>query len=135
VRSRLGWDMTNLLPELAALPADVQLDGELIAWGDDNNPDFHRLSRRMLHGDSTIPVTYMAFDVLALDGEPTLRLPYAVRHAQLEEIVLDAPPALVEVVASFEDGLALWDVIVARGMEGVVAKREQSRTGRGHGCG
>ena len=53
----------------------VQLDGEVIAWGDDNNPDFQRLSRRMLHGDRSIPVTYMVFDVLALDGEPTLRLP------------------------------------------------------------
>ena len=68
-------------------------------------------------------MSYMAFDVLALDGEPTLRLPYAERHALLEEIVLDAPPALVEVIASFEDGRALWDVIVERGMEGVVAKR------------
>jgi bifunctional non-homologous end joining protein LigD len=115
--------MTLLVPELAELPADVQLDGELIAWGDDNNPDFHRLGRRMLHGDRSIPVTYMVFDVLALDGAPTLRLPYAERHALLEEIVLDAPPALVEVVGSFEDGPALWDVIVKRGMEGVVAKR------------
>jgi bifunctional non-homologous end joining protein LigD len=125
VRSRRGWDMTNLLPELAELPADVQLDGELIAWGEDNNPDFHRLGRRMLHGDRSIPVTFMAFDVLALDGEPTLRLPYAERHVLLEEIVLDAPPALVEVIASFEDGAALWEVIVERGMEGVVAKRER----------
>jgi bifunctional non-homologous end joining protein LigD len=125
VRSRGGWDMTNLVPGLAELPADVQLDGELIAWGDDNNPDFHRITRRVLHGDRSIPVTYMAFDVLALDGEPTLRLPYAERHALLEEIVLNAPPALVEVVASFEDGPALWDVIVERGMEGVVAKRER----------
>jgi bifunctional non-homologous end joining protein LigD len=31
VRSRRGWDMTALLPELADLPADVQLDGELVA--------------------------------------------------------------------------------------------------------
>jgi hypothetical protein len=29
------------------------------------------------------------------------------------------------VVASFDDGPALWDVIVERGMEGVVAKRER----------
>ena len=75
VRSRRGWDMTKLVPEFAELPADVQLDGELIAWGDDGNPDFHRLSRRMLHSDRSIPVTYTSFDVLALDGEPTLRLP------------------------------------------------------------
>ena len=53
-------------------------------------------------------MSYMAFDVLALDGEPTLRLPYAERHALLEEIVLDAPPALVEGVGSFDDGQALW---------------------------
>jgi bifunctional non-homologous end joining protein LigD len=117
--------MTILLPELAELPAETQLDGELIAWGDDSNPDFHRLGRRVLHGDRSIPVTYMVFDVLALDGEPMLRLPCAERHALLEEIVLDAPPALVEVVGSFDDGQALWDVIVSRGMEGVVAKRER----------
>jgi ATP-dependent DNA ligase len=34
----------------------------------------------------------MAFEVLALDGEPTRRPPYAERHALLEEIVLDARP-------------------------------------------
>src|SRR5690349_18534518 len=89
--------MTELLPELVAtLPDDVQLDGELIAWGDDRNPDFHRLCRRMLHGDRSIPVTYMAFDVLALDGDRTTRLPYVERHALLEELVLDGPPTLLE---------------------------------------
>jgi ATP-dependent DNA ligase len=31
----------------------------------------------------------------------------------------------LEVVASFEDGPALWDAIVARELEGVVAKRER----------
>jgi bifunctional non-homologous end joining protein LigD len=49
----------------------------------------------MLHGDQSIPVTYMAFDVLALDGEPTLRLPYAERRALLEEVTIDGPPSVV----------------------------------------
>jgi ATP-dependent DNA ligase len=70
-RSRRGWNMTALLPELAtSLPADVQLDGELVALDQDAHPDFHRLARRMLRGDKTIPFTYIVFDVLALDGEP-----------------------------------------------------------------
>jgi hypothetical protein len=113
-------------PELAAaLPPHVQLDGELIAWNEDGNPDFHRLCRRMLHGDPSVAVTYMAFDVLALDGEPTVRLPYVERHALLEKLVLGVPPSLLEVIGSFEDGPVLWDVVVARGMEGVVAKRER----------
>jgi bifunctional non-homologous end joining protein LigD len=78
VRSRRGSDMTSRVPELAeCLPSDVQLDGELIAWKDDGLPDFHRLGQRTLNRDTSIPVSYMAFDVLALDGEPTLRLPYA----------------------------------------------------------
>ena len=31
----------------------------------------------------------------------------------------------VEVIASFDDGPALWDAVVARGLDGVVAKRER----------
>jgi bifunctional non-homologous end joining protein LigD len=53
------------------------------------------------------PVTFRAFDVLALDGEPTLRLPYSERHALLEEITIDGPPAVVEAIGSFQDGPAL----------------------------
>src|SRR4051794_12480380 len=74
IRSRRGWNMTNLRPGLvSARPPNAQLDGEVIASNEDGTPDCHRLCRRMLHGDSSIPVTHMAFDVLALDGEPTTR--------------------------------------------------------------
>src|SRR5262245_60491161 len=65
-RSRRGWNMTTLLPELApALPAGLQLDGEVVAL--DGCPDFHRLCGRMLHGRSGIVVVYFVFDVLAVE--------------------------------------------------------------------
>src|SRR6187551_3318182 len=32
VRSRRGWNMTELLPELRGLPPGLVLDGELVAW-------------------------------------------------------------------------------------------------------
>ena len=32
VRSRRGWNMTDLVPELAALPISATLDGELCAF-------------------------------------------------------------------------------------------------------
>src|SRR3954454_22686998 len=67
-RSRRGWDMTSLLPGLArTLPPDSQLDGELGARDGRGRPDFHRLSRRMLHRDHTIAVTHFVFDLIAVE--------------------------------------------------------------------
>lgn len=34
IRSRRGWDMTHLLPELGDLPASGIFDGELVAFAD-----------------------------------------------------------------------------------------------------
>ena len=122
-RSRRGWDMTHLLPEFSrSLPRDVQLDGEIVALGDDGRPDFHRLSSRMLHGRGGIAVTYFVFDLLAVEGLATTMLPYSERRAILEEIELENHQ--VKIVATFEDGPALFRAVCARGLEGVVAKRE-----------
>jgi bifunctional non-homologous end joining protein LigD len=121
-RSRQRWDMTPLLPELAGVrPPDVQLDGELVAPGVDGLPDFHRLCQRMLHRDMSIPVTFFVFDVLAVEGQPTTTQPYRERRPLLEQLKLEG--LHVQLVATFEDGEALFSVVCDRGLEGVVAKR------------
>lgn len=75
-RSRRCWDMTSLLPEFAAtLPADVQLDGELVALNREGVPDFHRLGQRMLQGAEGIALTYLVFDVLAAKDSRLPRFP------------------------------------------------------------
>jgi ATP dependent DNA ligase domain len=76
VRSRRGWDMTELLPELSELLSRLVLDGELVAWGDDGRPSFPRLCDRILHGKRGIPVTFMIFDLLAESGRLALDRPY-----------------------------------------------------------
>src|SRR5215204_1292038 len=125
-RSRRGWNMTPLLPELAAaLPADVQLDGELVALDADGRPDFHRLAARMLHGRAGIAATLFVFDVLAVEGLPVTAQPYAERRALLEALDLEGPRA--RLVATFEDGEALFAAVCERGLEGVVAKRDRDR--------
>ena len=63
VRSRRGWDMTPLLPELRSLPAGLVLDGELVAFRE-GVPHFPHLTRWLLHRDRSIAVTFAAFDVL-----------------------------------------------------------------------
>jgi bifunctional non-homologous end joining protein LigD len=68
VRSRRGWNMTALVPELAALPVFATLDGELCAFGADGSPDFPLICERMLMRRAGIAVTYLVFDLLSLDG-------------------------------------------------------------------
>src|SRR3954466_1329842 len=114
--------MTSLLPQIVdALPAAVQLDGELVALDADGRPDFHRLSARMLHGRAGIAVTLFVFDVLAAERLPVTLSPYAERRALLEQLDVEGPR--VRLVATFEDGEALFAAVCERGLEGVVAKR------------
>jgi hypothetical protein len=56
-------------------------------------------------------------------GLSTMQLPYAKRRALLEELDVEGPHA--KLVATFEDGEALFRVVCDRGLEGVVAKRER----------
>jgi bifunctional non-homologous end joining protein LigD len=114
--------MTALVPELQTLPDGVY-DGELVAF-DDGIPWFPDVCARLLDGDRSVRLVYMVFDVLALDGRETMRLPYSERRRLLEQ--LDLPAAAV-VSDRFDDGGALFDVVCERGLEGVVAKRLDSR--------
>jgi len=133
--SRRGWDMTRLLPELAdTLPADVQLDGELVALDRDGRPDFHRLSARMLHGRPGIAVTLFVFDVLAVEGVPVTALPYSERRALLEELDVEGPR--VRLVATFEDGATFFAAVCEGGLSKVSSRSATvTRTGPQSACG
>jgi bifunctional non-homologous end joining protein LigD len=121
IRSRRGWDMTDLVPELSALPVAATFDGELVAFGDDGQPDFPPICERMLMRKRGIPVTYMVFDLLSIDGEDLTRAPYSERRTHLE--ALDLNGVHWQAPETFEDGHALFEAVRERELEGVVAKR------------
>jgi bifunctional non-homologous end joining protein LigD len=79
----------------------------------------------MLHRDRSVVVTYAVFDVLAVEGLATTTQPYTQRRALLE--TLDLEQEGVQLVATFEDGAALFDAIGRLELGGVVAKRERDR--------
>jgi bifunctional non-homologous end joining protein LigD len=78
VRSRRGWNMTGVLPELRGLPTGLVLDGELVAWKR-SQPYFPLVCRRVLNRDMSIRLTYVIFDALRRDGEDLTGKPYASR--------------------------------------------------------
>jgi bifunctional non-homologous end joining protein LigD len=137
--SRTGKDITATYPELAGLPnavgrKQVLLDGEIVAFTD-GRPDFEALQPRM-HVTSatqaarlaqTTPVTYLVFDVLQLDGRPLTALPYADRRDILAPLVPNGGWWLCPPTFSGEDMDAVLTASSANGLEGVVAKRLDSR--------
>jgi bifunctional non-homologous end joining protein LigD len=130
---RRGNEITSRYPELRGLgealgATPVVLDGEIVAF-DGERPSFERLQQRMhVTNESAvrrlvreIPVVFLAFDVLWLDGHATLTLPYEERRPVLEGLGLAGPSW--QTPAWYEDGPALFDATRASGLEGVVAKR------------
>ena len=138
--SRTGRDVTGSYPELYGLAAAVGtarvvLDGEVVAFGDGQWPSFEALQQRINISSpaqierlaAEVPVSYLAFDLLCLDGQPLLDAPYSERRALLDELSLDGrhwqtPPSFTDVA-----GADLLKVAEQQGLEGVVAKRLTSR--------
>ena len=138
LRSRTGRDIAPAYPELLALgPAtagrQMALDGEIVAFGD-GRPSFEALQPRIhitepaqaAYLASRIPISYLVFDLLHLDGRPALALPYRQRRELLDGLGLAGPSW--QTPPSFT-GVAGEDVLAAAGvqrLEGVVAKRLDS---------
>jgi bifunctional non-homologous end joining protein LigD len=139
LESRTLRDITSTYPELRAVAAELGsteavLDGEIVAFDEDGKPSFERLQGRMnLASDAAVrrrmgdcPVTYLVFDLLHLDGRSLLELPYTKRREHLENQSLDGPNWQTP---SYHrgDGESLLELTRHRGLEGLVAKRLDSR--------
>jgi bifunctional non-homologous end joining protein LigD len=132
--SRNGADITVAYPELHRIherlvALDAVVDGEIVAM-DAGRPSFERLQSRMHVRNpreverlsKTVPVSYVAFDLLYLDGRSLVAAPYAERRRLLEQTVVASPA--VQVATAIEgQGLALYEAVASRAMEGIVAKR------------
>ena len=138
LRYRSAQDATDRYPELTsairALPiADLILDGEIVMLDAEGKPDFHKLSfRGQLHRTSEIqraalasPVTYVVFDLLGAGGFDLRGLPLLARKAYLQRILPSIGPLRYGDHIP-EQGEALLQQVVARGLEGVVAKKASS---------
>nr|WP_221379746.1 non-homologous end-joining DNA ligase [Actinoplanes polyasparticus] len=132
--ARSGAVVTAAYPEIAdlSLPAGTLVDGEMVVLDAAGRPSFTALAERMHVRErlraarlaATLPVTYMIFDLLFLDGHDCTGLPYRSRREKLEELGLAGPNWMVP--PSFGDGPATADAARENSLEGVVAKREDS---------
>ncbi|MDO9455951.1 non-homologous end-joining DNA ligase [Nocardioides sp.] len=134
--SRNDNDVTGAWPDVAEglrevrglRRRDLLVDGEVIALNAAGVPDFRTLQERMhvrrassvQRLVTTVPVTFMVFDLLRLDGDDLTREPLATRRARLTEVLEGSP---WQVPASYDDGAMLHEATIQQGLEGIVSKR------------
>ncbi len=69
-------------------------------------PHFPNVTRRLLHGDTSIPATYVVFDALGVDGHDLRRSPHHARREVLESLALNDGHCIT--ADTFDDGQALY---------------------------
>jgi ATP-dependent DNA ligase len=145
--SRNEKSLTRYFPEILAplrkyLPDRAVLDGELVI-ATDHGLDFDALSNRIHPAASRVemlagatPVSYVAFDLLALDDEDLRTMPFRDRRKLLEQALkkAKAPVHLTPVTTDPGTARDWFDRFEGAGLDGVVAKplaepyREGKRT-------
>ena len=132
-------EVTAAFPEVVtaagAVPHDVLLDGELLAFkGGIVRPFFelqHRLGRKVVSAQllTEVPVIFVAFDLLYLDGRNLLEEPLRERRRLLDELSLPSPFMLAYLIQANnpEELDRIFDAARARNNEGLMVKDPSSK--------
>ena len=132
-------EVTAAFPEVvtaaSAVPHDVLLDGELLAFKDGVVRPFfelqHRLGRKVVSAQllTEVPVIFVAFDLLYLDGRNLLEEPLRERRRLLDELDLPSPFMLAYLILAnnAEELDRIFDAARARNNEGLMVKDPASK--------
>src|SRR5215831_9645089 len=129
LRSRNDKDFATKYPAiraaLAALPEETVVDGEVVAIDESGKPSFHALQN---NGSSKAPLFYYVFDLLILAGRDLTNEPLSLRRQLLDRDVLPNLDDPIRESAILDANLLdLIHAVKAQGLEGLVAKRKDSR--------
>jgi bifunctional non-homologous end joining protein LigD len=138
ITGRRGGDETARYPEAQGIRAGIHagqaiVDGELVVLDADGRPSFERMQQRIgvsrepdvRRAAAEHPVTFVAFDLLELEGRDLLSTELRIRKKTLRETVVDSPYILFAEHVE-RDGKSLFDVARESGIEGIVGKRADS---------
>lgn len=138
--SRKGTDLSAAFPDLVdaardQVPAGVVLDGEAVVWVD-GRLSFDHLQHRVVSAPAAAvrmarqqPASYVAFDILAVDGTDVRGLTWRDRRRLLDELATGfEPPIQVSPFTEDHDVALEWFTAFApAGVEGLVAKGAATR--------
>ena len=126
--SRKENDLTATYPTIEAAGRKLQaetatLDGEIVALDPTGKPSFQALQHRSAHRNYAI--VFYAFDLLHFNGADLTQLGLAERRKRLPSIVKGSGILLSDVLSGTADRVI--EAVSRAGLEGIVAKRKDSR--------
>lgn len=130
-------EFPELLEPVRQVPGEFILDGEIVGWREGRAIPFTELQQRLgrkqmgLFTSVALPVSFIAFDLLLLNGEGLLDEPLSERRTRLVELLAGfEQPGLQltrpQVCRSTEEIDSLFRASLARGNEGLLAKAPNS---------
>ncbi len=136
--SRKLEDVASSFPEIVSavslLPAEFILDGEVLAYRDGRPLHFQELQKRLRRKAVTdrlmgeIPVVYVPYDIMYLDGQPLIGRPLTERKKLLSQIRFKDP--LIDlgyrVVSTAQEITCAFKESRDAGHEGLVVKELES---------
>ncbi|MFA6330761.1 MAG: DNA ligase [Clostridia bacterium] len=137
LRNKRNRIILPMVPELADINKQVKcrcvLDGELIVIKD-GKPDFSEIQRRSITGNAfkiklmaeKFPASYIAFDILYYDDHEVTNLNLIERKKLLESVVIENNKMQVSKYIE-KQGIKLFDLSKKYDLEGIVAKRKDSK--------
>jgi DNA ligase 1 len=130
-------EFPELIDPLRKVPGDFILDGEIIGWRDGRALPFTELQQRLgrkqidLFTSTRLPVSFVAFDLLLLNGDELLDLPLAERRTKLTSLLgISETPQLqftrANLCTTAEEIENAFTAALAAGNEGLLAKAPES---------
>ena len=130
-------EFPELHEPLRRLPGEFILDGEIIGWRNGRAIPFSELQPRLgrkqidLFTVSNVPVSFIAFDLLSLNGRTLLDAPLSERRSLLEQLLATAEQPVVQfaranLARTEEEIEARFASALAAGNEGLLAKAPDS---------
>jgi ATP-dependent DNA ligase len=133
IQSRGSKDLTRYFPELRFPAGRYVLDGEIVIDGDGDAQAFGALQQRIHPAASRIerlasewPASYVAFDLLELDGVELLREPFERRRDALDGLAALRRSELVQDPEAAERWLAHTEGVVAKRLDAPYASGKRT---------
>ncbi|PKP99809.1 MAG: DNA ligase D [Alphaproteobacteria bacterium HGW-Alphaproteobacteria-13] len=132
VYTRAGLDWTDkfapLVRHIAALDLPPCLiDGEIVAYDPDGNPDFSSLQAVLKRGhgaqDESTELRFFAFDLIEENGRSLAKLGNLERKERLEALLRGAAPPVAVADHVIGAGEALYRAMCGARQEGILSKR------------